>query len=262
MNLLQVIVLAVVQGATEFIPISSSGHLVLVRHLLDWSDNGGVFFDTVLHAGSLLAILIYFYKDWLPPVRAVFNRRPDDAPHRRMLFFLFIATLPAVLFGPIIEHYMNDFRTCAMVGLSMIMTALWYVLCERRGQRSHRDMLWQTALFIGCIQVFALLPGASRSGLTIGAGVLCGLRRTEAAKFSFLMAIPTLFGAAVLESGHIQTAMVGMPMWQPVLGFIICFIVSLAAIHFCLQLFRKYSLLAFAFYMGIFGCALALFPHL
>jgi len=259
MNVLQVILLAIVQGTTEFIPVSSSGHLVLVRELLHWSDEGGIFFDTVLHAGSLLAILIYFSKDWVQTLQAVLNRKSNDTYHKNLFIYLVIATIPVMLAGPFIASYMHNLRHAKTVGIIMMMTASWFFFCEQYGKKVTRNLTRRISIFMGVAQVFALLPGASRSGLTIGAGVLSGLSRSEAAKFSFLMAIPTILGAAILESGHLCTAPIHMPLWQPLLGFIVCFAVSLAAIHFCLQLFRKYSLIGFGIYLAIFGLILVLF---
>ena len=258
MNVLQVILLAIVQGTTEFIPVSSSGHLVLVRELLHWSDEGGIFFDTVLHAGSLLAILIYFRQDWVQTLQTITHRKSGDIYHRHLFIYLIIATIPVVLAGPFIASHMNELRNARTVGMIMIMTASWFFFCEQYGKKFNRNLTWQIAVFMGIAQVFALLPGASRSGLTIGAGVLFGMARSKAARFSFLMAIPTILGATILESGHLCTSPVHMPLWQPVLGFIVCFTVSLAAIHFCLQLFRRYSLIGFGIYLALFGLILVI----
>lgn len=261
MDYLQTLVLAVVQGATEFIPVSSSGHLVLVREFLHWSDQGGVFMDTVLHAGSLMAILFYFRRDIRAAVHAVLH--PSTAAHERyyrlLPWWLVLATLPVVAAGPFIEPQMQYLRKGGTVGMVMMLTAVWFLLCEGRPRKQSRPLMFSIALIMGTAQVFALLPGASRSGVTIGAGILLGLPRQEAARFSFFMAIPTIIGAAVLESGHLFTA--GAVPFSPgciLAGFFTCFAVSLLSIDFCMKMFRKRSLLSFAVYLAALGLLLVL----
>ncbi len=263
--------LALIQGITEFLPISSSGHLVIARALFHWSDDGGLVFDTILHAGSLAAILIYFWRDWLAVVKGYVNpRAPDFAWHRRLPWLLVVATLPVVVAGPLLKPYLeNDalIRNSLIVGLSMLATALFFWFCEKRSasvkQPPPPEQAWLGrprplgflhALTIGCLQVVALLPGASRSGWTTGGGMLCGQPRESAMRFAFFMALPAIGGAIVLQIREILAGPVpGMAPLQLGLGFLVSFIVSLGAIHFCLKFFRNHSLRGFAIYLAVAG---------
>lgn len=257
MDLSQSIILALIQGVTEFIPVSSSGHLVLIRELLGWSDECGIFFDVVLHAAGLLAIFIYFHKEWIRMLMAaVFWRDAARSEDRRLIGQLIAATIPVALLGPWIEPHMGFFRESGIIGAIMISTALWFLLCEKCHAPRHESMTWKSVLLMGLAQVLAILPGASRSGLTISTGVLAGQRRVNAARFSFFMVAPTIIGAAILESAHMTAAELHGLRIPLVTGFIVCFLTSLACIHFCLGLFRRYSLASFAFYLLGMGTAL------
>ncbi|MDD4736212.1 MAG: undecaprenyl-diphosphate phosphatase [Kiritimatiellae bacterium] len=262
MAILQSIVLALIQGVTEFIPISSSGHLVLVREFLGWSDENGVFFDVVLHAASLLAIFVYFFRDWFQMfLAAVCWRDAALKADRRLLGQLLAATIPVALLGPWLEPHMGVFRRGGVIGLIMILTALWFLFCEWRPAAMREKLTWGAALLMGLAQVLAVLPGASRSGLTISTGVLAGQRRVHAARFSFFMVAPTIVGAVILESMHLPGAALNGMLWPLLTGFAVCFATSLACIHFCLGLFRRYSLSMFAFYLIGMGTALLLLRY-
>jgi len=271
LTLFQSLVLAVLQGITEFLPISSSGHLVIARVLFHWSDDGGLIFDTILHAGSLAAILIYFRRDWLAVLKGYRNPRdPNFAWFRRLPWLLVVATVPVVIAGPLLKPFLESdvtMRNSLIVGLSMLATALFFWFCERRSVpgsrppapeqpwlRRPRPMGFLQALLIGCFQVVALLPGASRSGWTTGAGMLCGQSRESAVRFAFIMALPAIGGAIVLQIRDILAAPVLIMPWLQIgLGFLVSFLASLAAIHFCLMFFRAHSLRCFAIYLAAAG---------
>ena len=271
LTLFQSLVLAVLQGITEFIPVSSSGHLVIARVVFHWSDDGGLLFDTILHAGRLAAILIYFRRDWLGVLQGYRHpRNPDFAWFRRLPWLLVVATVPVVIAGPLLKPFLASavtIRNSLVVGLSMLATALFFWLCERRsvpcnrsplpeqpGLRRPRPVGFLQALLIGCFQVVALLPGASRSGWTAGAGMLAGQSRESAVRFAFIMALPAIGGAMVLQIKDILAAPVFfMPWLQIGLGFLVSFLASLAAIHFCLIFFRAHSLRGFAVYLAAAG---------
>jgi undecaprenyl-diphosphatase len=257
MDIQQAMVLAAVQGATEFIPVSSSGHLVLVREFFGWSDVNGVFVDVVLHAASLLAIFTYFFRDWLGMITGVLRwRDPGGRESRREVGLLLLATVPIVLFGPFLEGYMGVFRRGGVIGVIMLATALWFFVCER-WHRGWRERLGAgSAAAMGIAQVFALLPGASRSGLTISSGLLCGQQRARAARFSFLMVAPTIVGAVLLESAHISAENARALLLPMSIGFAVCFTVSLLCIHLCLRLFRRYTLTGFGVYLFAMGMTL------
>jgi len=279
LNLWQTVALAAAQGITEFLPVSSSGHLVLLRKIFGWSDQGGLVFDTVLHGGSLAAILIYFWREWLAIFRAYLSKQAileigkspafggsasggkiancDTAYYRRLPWLVAVATIPVVIAGPVLKPLVeNDaiVRNASITGLSMIMTGLLFILAERRKPAGEKPVGFLNALFIGCMQIVALLPGASRSGWTTAGGIFCGQRRENAVRFAFLMAVPAIAGAMIFEAkdilGSLQTNI------NPVLilaGFAVSFTTSLAAIHFCIKFFRIHSLVPFAIYLMLVG---------
>lgn len=258
LSLGQALGLAVLQGITEFLPVSSSGHLVLARRLLGWSDAGGLLFDTLLHAGSLAAILVYFWQDWRTLVRSYLNPAdPAAAGYRKLPWLLVVATAPVVVAGPLLKPFLESSalaRTAGVAGLSMLMTALFFWLCEQRLKPTGQPLGFGQALWIGCLQVIALLPGASRSGWTTGAGMLAGQTRETAVRFAFLMAIPAIAGAIVFEAPEL----IRLPpqVINPevlVVGSVVSFIVSLGAIHFCLRYFRTHSLRVCAVYLAVVG---------
>jgi len=264
--------LAVIQGATEFIPVSSSGHLVLARKLFGWSDTGGLVFDTILHAGSLAALLIYFRQELISVLTRISHRQTasvqnplarqelaasDFAWYRRLPWLIVVATLPVVIAGPILKPFLETeytVRNSAITGMCMIMTAFLFWLADLRFAPKGKPIGFFHALFIGCMQVVALLPGASRSGWTFGAGILCGHTRESAVRFSFLMAIPAIAGAVIFQIRDIIAQ--SHAEFQPymiVAGFIVSFLVSLGAIHFCLIYFRTHSLRIFSIYLAVTG---------
>ena len=258
LTLFQSVVLATVQGITEFLPVSSSGHLVLVRKLFGWSDNGGLVFDTVLHAGSLAAILLYFLGTWRDIVTGYFRfQSPERSADRRLPWLLVLATLPVVLAGPLLKPFLENTdmaRNSVAVGLSMVATALLFQLCDLRFRPSGKPVGFRNALAIGLMQIAALLPGASRSGWTTAGGILTGQSREIAVRFAFLMAVPAIAGAFffqirdILQMGHARFE----PL-QMLIAFTVSFLVSLGAIHFCLVYFRRHSLRGFSIYLAIVG---------
>ncbi len=258
LNFWQTIVLAVIQGATEFLPISSSGHLVLMREWFGWSDEGGLVFDTILHAGSLTAILIYFRRTWRDISKAYFRwHNQDMVSDRRLPWLLVVATIPVIVAAPFLKHFLES-ETCARhsisVGISMLATGLLFWLAELRLPGNNRKLTFPRALTIGIMQIVALLPGASRSGWTTCGGMIVGQTRAQALRFSFLMAVPTIGGALVFQARDIWQA--GAAIFNPlqlILGFLVSLTVSLGAIHFCLIFFKNHSLRGFGLYLLLAG---------
>lgn len=260
LTFLQAAALAVIQGITEFVPVSSSGHLVLARTLFGWSADGGLAFDTVLHGGSLVALLLYFRRDLAAICAGFFPRRDlrgaQAAERRRELWLLAAATAPAAVAGAFLKPFFEgaSVRNSLVTGTAMIATALLFALADHRPVSDRRKMSFAHALIIGFAQVMALLPGASRSGWTIGGGMLCGHPRKAALRFSFLMAIPVIAGAIIFQLKDIMNmASLGIDPLLVGSGFIISFAVSLAAIHFCVSFFRTHRLRPFAVYLAAAG---------
>nr|MBC7245713.1 undecaprenyl-diphosphatase UppP [Chloroflexota bacterium] len=273
MDIFQAMVLGLVQGATEFIPVSSSAHLVLVPWLLKWS-GPGLAFDTILHLGTLLAMLAVFWRDfislaiawWRNIVKSVFVRysvRDEEAQHEpgilraRLTWWIILGTIPAALMGALWEEQFEAlFHSPIHVSVLLLVTGLWLVLAERFGGKSYQaeDMRWWQALLVGLAQGGAIAPGISRSGATIGAGLLLGLRREAATRFSFLLATPIIFGAGMLqvkrllESPDLQVGLLPLA-----LGFLGAFLSGYACIRFLLDYVKKRSLLVFAVYCWLLG---------
>jgi len=210
MTALQAIVLAIVQGITELFPISSLGHAVILPALLHWNidQNGDGFlpFLVVMHMGTAVALLLYFWRTWLEFGTAVLIRRgPRAAAERRLLMKVVVATIPAVIIGGLLEHLLRKgFGAPRLAAIFLIVNGVLLFAAERLKKSSSEVSLdrlkWRDALIIGFWQCLALIPGLSRSGATMAGGYLSGLNHEDSAKFSFLTATPIIIGATVLEA--------------------------------------------------------------
>jgi len=204
MSLLQAIVLGIVQGLTEFLPVSSSAHLALIPWAFGWQDPG-LAFDVSLHFGTLLAVLWFFSDEWIRLIRSalsIVTTRRLDTPEKRRVLYLIIATIPGGIAGLLLEHYAeNYFRSPTLIAVVLIVLGLLLWLADKVAPqvRNMDDMTWGQALALGIAQCFALVPGVSRSGSTITAGRALGFNRESAAVFSFLMSMPITAGAALKE---------------------------------------------------------------
>jgi len=256
MNILQAIILGIVQGATEFIPISSSGHLVLAREVFGWEDPG-VIFDIFLHLGTLVAVLIYFRRDWLKIGKDLLGKTGD----KRMAINLVIATLPAFVLGFLLNDYINSiFRHALWVSTFLIIVGLIFISAEKFA--SHRiikkgsDKIgWKDALIIGLAQALALLPGMSRSGITIAAGMFRSLKRTEATRFSFLMASIAILGASIFGSlKAVQDGGYLGSYWpEIIIGSTIAALVGYLSIKYLMKFLSRHKLYVFAVYLICLG---------
>ena len=195
----QAILLGLLQGLTEFLPVSSSGHLVIVPHLLGWPDPG-LFMDAMLHTGTLVAIILYFFDDIIQLVTAAYRsllKRSMADPDARLAWGLVIGTLPGAIIGFLLEDWFTElFGNPSAVAMFLLGTALILIVSEFIGKkiRPIKSISWLEALIIGFAQSLAIAPGLSRSGTTISAGLLLGFRREDAARYSFLLAIPIMLG--------------------------------------------------------------------
>ena len=258
-NVFQAILLGIVQGATEFVPVSSSGHLVIVPWLLRWPEPG-VAFDTMLHLGTLLAVVLVFWKELRSlaraGVRSVIARRIETT-EARLACWVLLATIPAALMGIVLEHQFEAlFSTPLFVAVFLLVTGIWLVLAERLGRRERRaeDLHGWQSLLVGVAQGVAIAPGISRSGATMGAGMLLGLKRDEAARFSFLLSVPIILGSGLMQARKLLGSPDLGPQLLPVLfGFSAAFVTGHACIRFLLSYLRDHSLSVFAVYCWMLG---------
>ena len=261
---LQAAFIGLLQGLTEFIPISSSAHLELAPWVLGWQADGligSLAFDVFLHLGTLVALLAYFARDWLRYLGALVaslrERRIGADPDRRIAWLLVLATIPAALIGFALEsvieeafHGDNDAARLAIAGFLVVgATALW--LADRLGSRRREleDVGVPTALAVGVSQALALLPGISRSGATITAGLALGLTREAAARFSFLLATPITLGAGLYGSRRLLAEAHTGAEWLAIgVGFVVAAISGMLAIGFLLSWLRSRSVTIFSVY--------------
>jgi undecaprenyl-diphosphatase len=271
MSFIQIIVLAVVQGITEFLPISSSGHLILGSWLFDWPDQGLVF-DTAVHVGTLSAVLVYFRREWIQLATGLAGNgavEVDDSGgtiKARSLAILIIAgTIPLVVLSPFLKDSIEDkFRDPTTVGWFLIGTAVALIIGELIGKRTHKNALSLTVLkvpqafTIGLIQVLAVFPGISRSGTTIVAGLALGLKRDAAARFSMLLATPALAGAGVLVAFDALDGNESTDWGAAVLGAAISAITAYFVIAGLMKLLRNGSFKPFIIYCAVAGAAVVI----
>lgn len=267
MSLLEAIVLGLVQGLTEFLPISSSGHLVLVPYVLGW-DHPSTSFDLVMHAGTLTAVIFYFRQELASIVMAFVRSTPEGAPERRLGLMLAIGTVPAVIAGLLLERTFESFFAnptevagfLLVTGVLLIVTGIIVESAELSGRprRGIGKLRVQDALVIGTMQAGAIAPGISRSGATIAAGLFLGFDRDSAARYSFLLSIPIIAGAVVFDLRH---GFSGTGASIPVLfsGFAAAALSGYVAIKFLLGYIRRHSLKIFAYYCWAVGGAVLLF---
>jgi undecaprenyl-diphosphatase len=258
MNYIQAFILGIVQGITEFLPISSSGHLVIVPYLLNWNiPSEQIFpFNVLIQLGTLVSVIIYFWKDLLEIIKnfmtGIFESHPFTNEKTRLGWMIVIATIPASIGGFFLKDLVESaFESVFAVAAFLIVTAILLFIADKVGKNLYymKDVNWKTALFIGIFQLFALFPGISRSGSTISGGVIKGLFRKEAARFSFLMSIPVMFGAGILSIKDLLEVP-DLNQFLPVLltGFITSGIVGYFSIHWLLNFLNKKSLVSFSVY--------------
>lgn len=256
MTIEQIIVLAVVQGLTEFLPISSSGHLILVPNLLHWPDQGQ-FVDVMVHVGTLFAILIYFWRDvWRITVGGLELFKGKVTNEGKLAIYIVLATIPAVAFGLVLKKFGFGAleRSVAVVAWTTVFYGLLMLVADMVGrqEKTIENMTLGNALIIGVAQALALIPGTSRSGVTMTAARFLGFTRPEAARFSFLLGIPAIAGAGVLTVGEALAAGDTITM-DAVYCAGLTFLAGLAAIAFLMALVRRISFLPFVLYRMVLG---------
>ncbi|MBT8388281.1 MAG: undecaprenyl-diphosphate phosphatase [Altererythrobacter sp.] len=281
MTLFQQLLIAIVQGITEFLPISSSGHLILIPYLTDLPDQGPLI-DVAVHVGSLLAIIVYFFKDVVVLARGGFASvgigasAPNAPAERRLFWWIVIGTIPAVLFGLSIKmgafnglaenvfgieivdgDLMNSIRFVDLIAVNLIFYGVLLGIADKVGKevKVFEEMSWRDGLIVGLAQALAIIPGTSRSGVTMSAARFLGYQRVEAARFSFLLSIPAVAGAGVLIVPEIFEAGTNLA-WDALWAGIFTFIAAFATMAFLMNFLKKASMMVFVVYRVILGAAL------
>lgn len=234
------IILGVVQGITEFFPVSSTAHLILLPWFFNWSGEVNTLeFDVALHAGTLAALLLCFYRDWLDMI----------SKDRKMLFFIFLATIPAGAAGALLhEKAEHALRSPLIIAFATLLFGVLMLVAERYGRKYRERASFGDSMLIGAAQAIALIPGVSRSGITITTGLFRGLTRESAARFSFLLSTPVIGGAALLEGRKLLKSPGSYHLDVFAIGFFAAFISGFFAIKFMLSFLRKHPLNIFAYY--------------
>jgi undecaprenyl-diphosphatase len=266
MPLIQAIVLALVQALTEFLPVSSTAHLILFPWLLHWQDPG-LAFDVALHAGTLLAVILYFFKDWLTLILCGLGLQypatapaEDVAQRRRMFWYMIVGTIPAAILGKLFHHQIEDeLRKPMIIGVSLVVVALlmWWADSRVNLSRKLEDSNMGDAISIGSAQAMALWPGVSRSGITITTGLFRNFTREAATRFSFLLSAPVIAGAVLTELPKLIKLHKAGGLELPMSTLAISIVVSGVAGYFVIALFLQYlqtrTLKVFIVYRLVFG---------
>ena len=262
MDLIQVIVLAIVQGLTEFLPISSSAHLVLASIVLGWQDQG-LLIDIAAHAGSLLAVMIFFRHELREMLIAAFNPRAVGSSRElRLIGHIVLATIPIIiaglLFADLIEKYT---RTAEVIAFTTIAFALLLAYADRVGRnlRNEYQLRWGEVLLIGFAQALALVPGTSRSGVTMTIGLMLGLTKVAAARFSFLISMPTILAAISYKTLQVTLTDIQIDVTAVVSVFLLSGVVAYICIDVFLRLVSIIGMMPFVIYRLLLGGLLFLF---
>ena len=258
MDLIQALILAIIQGMTEFLPVSSSAHLILVPKIIGWNDQG-LLFDIALHFGTLLAVLIYFRDDLAQMIEDLLRNRSHNIMQSDVMI-LIIATIPVVIVGGLFNDWIeNNLRSSNVIATTSIIFGL-ILLASDKFSSSKNNLTLRIGLLIGLAQVLALIPGVSRSGITITMGLFMGLGRVKSAKFSFLLAIPVILGASALqiyESYSIAFSSINYVLLLT--GLSVSFLFAYFTIHWFLAFVTKVGMFPFVIYriaLGLFIFAL------
>jgi undecaprenyl-diphosphatase len=281
--------LAIIQGLAEFIPVSSSGHLIIVRRLLGWNELSPAHeltFDVALHFGTLLSVLFYFRRTWIQIIRAALGGKvvrfseagaadqnltaAEQREERMLLWFLAIATIPGAIAGKLLEHSAEDYfrEHIYLIAGAMIVVALFMWWGEKTGQlkKPLTGVSFADAIIVGCAQAAALVPGVSRSGATITAGLFRNMTREAAVRFSFLLSTPIIAGAALLKAHELRKEGLPPGMHAPFLvGVVVSAVVGYGAIAWLIRYLQSNSLKVFILYRivaGVIVIGLAMAWHL
>jgi len=270
MDILSGVILGVVQGLTEFLPVSSTGHLIIARDLLGLQVEYGLSVDAVLHFATAFAVLIYFRKDFTRLIKSTvlwIMQKPVEGSDKKLILALSIGTVPAVILGLLLQDYLSTvFRSSTIVAWALLAGSLVFILAEyvskKVGERQElkTNVSIKSGLIIGLFQSIALIPGMSRSGMTISGGLLLGFTREQSARFAFLLSFPIILGAGAKSaldlgaSGLLSD--IGLSLF---VSAIVAFLSGLLAIHYLLKFLRNHSLIIFVFYRVLLAVGILVF---
>ncbi|XVG95091.1 undecaprenyl-diphosphatase UppP [Eubacteriales bacterium KG127] len=266
MGYLEAILLGLIQGLSEFLPVSSSGHLALLEKIFGIHEDSVIFFAVLLHIGTLVSIFIVYHEDIVKLIVEFFlmlkdiltgkGLRIDERPVRKLGIMIIVASIPTAIMGLLLEDYINKiFSSLAVIGVCWIITGFLLLLSERTNNKNEiQGMKYRNAFFVGICQGFAIMPGISRSGSTIVGSLITGLKREFAVEFAFLISIPAILGSAILEfpkalKAGIDPSSVG-PM---VVGFLVAAISGYFAITTMIRIVSKQKMRYFSYYVWIMG---------
>jgi undecaprenyl-diphosphatase len=266
MPLIQAIILAVVQGLTEFLPVSSTAHLILFPWLLHWTDPGEAF-DVALHAGTLVAVLLYFFKDWWTLlICGLGGKYPASAPaeevaqHKRLFWYMVVGTIPGGILGKLFDKQIEEhLRLPMIIGVSMVVVALimWWADSKASLTRKIEQSNWGDAITIGTAQAVALWPGVSRSGITITAGLFRNFTREAATRFSFILSAPLIAGAVASKLPALiklhKAGALDLPLSTLAISIVVSGITGYLVIAFFLRYLQTRTLKVFIVYRLVFG---------
>ena len=255
-NVLHAIILGIVQGLTELLPISSSAHLYAIPELLHWEPIGD--FDVALHAGTLLAIGIFFFKDWIELIVGGYKKvvKKEDSFEGKMFWYIVLATIPGGIIGFILDKYCEDFLTNPLViGIALIVMGIILYIADKKSKNNvdYEDMSLKQTFIIGFSQALAFIPGVSRSGVTMTTGRLMGVKREAVAKYSFMLSAPIVLAATIFKLGDFVFN------WAFLAGVLASFVVGLIVIKFLLDYLKKGDFKWFAIYRIIFGIVILIY---
>ena len=262
MSWLETVVLALIQGITEFLPVSSSAHLILPSAVFGWQDQG-LAFDVAVHMGTLAAVMLYFRQDIVSLTGGWFRQvgGRGASSESKLAWAVILATVPAVVFGYILKDAIETYlRSALVIAITTIVFGIALGLADRkRGSRPLAGLRWSDALLIGLAQAVALIPGTSRSGITMTAAMFLGLDREASARFSFLLSIPLILAAGGYAALQLVTSAAPVPWPQIITGTLLSFLSALACIHLFLRFLQSIGFMPYVWYRMVLGIGLLCF---
>ncbi len=265
MDFLISLLAGVLQGLTEFLPVSSSGHLVLLHNLFDFQFSNDLLFDVLLHLATLLALVTFFFQDLKKIIKDFFTsfssktQKTNFNNEKKLPWLIIIGTIPATVIGYLAEDVLIYFRNPTVVAINLTLIGLYLILVENYAKQNKdiKSLNFPKSFMIGLAQACAIIPGVSRSGITIVSGMVYGLKRNEAARFSFLLSIPIVFGAGLKKATELSLLNLNITdVWFLVVGFLGAFVSGYLCIKYFLKFLNSHSLKLFAWYR--FALALAI----